>query len=166
VVDGQRQRPEPAPFMDAVAATQGLTDARIAARVGNVDDACDFYERMRTSGLAKLAALEEAQLLLRERRPLDALTAIGSLPPELMTDAVRVEHGRALLATGHPDQAFATLSRIGGKAPESRAALLLIGRCYRAQGKPDEARKVFEFLAKGGDEVASEAGAELGRAGR
>ncbi len=164
--DGQRQPPITAGFVGDAEAVHTIGLARIAASAGRIDDALDFYERLFASSQARTAAAEELQLLTREKRPLDLVIVTDALPRELLTDAVRLEHGRALLALGHPDLALATLTHIGSRAPEAREALLLMAHAYRARGQLKEARTVLEFLARGTDGAAAQATSELGRTGR
>ena len=164
--DGLHQPPITAAFVPDAEAMHTLGLARIAASAGRVDDALDFYERLFASAQARTAAAEELQLLTREKRPLDLLIVTDALPRELLSDAVRLEHGRALLSLGHPDLALATLNRVGSRAAEAREALLLMAHAYRALGQPNEARKVLEFLARGADATAAQAASELGRAPR
>jgi hypothetical protein len=158
--DGARQ-PAPAEYLHPQVAERTLSDARWLAREGLVDDACDVYERLRLSPLAKVALLEEVRLLNRQQRPRDALKLTAAASPELVSDALRLELGKAMLATGRPGDALGVLSEVNGDAPESREALLLIGRAYAAEGKPTQARRVFEHLAKGDDDVADSARAAL-----
>lgn len=160
--DGNRQ-PAPAEYMHPDVAERTLDDARWLAREGNIDDACEVYERLRLSPAAKTALLEEVRLLNRNQRPRDALRISALATPELVSDTLRLELGKAMLATGRHADALGVLSEVNGRAPESREALLLIGRAYAAQGKTTEAGRVFSHLAKGGDEVAESARAELNR---
>lgn len=161
-VDGNRQ-PAPAEYLHLEVAERTLADARWLAREGNIEDACDVYERLRLSPLAKTALLEEVRLLVRNQRPLDALKLSAMASPELFSDALRLDVGKAMIATGRHADALGVLSEVNGRAPESREALLLIARAYSAQGKTTEARRVFEHLAKGSDDTADSARAELSR---
>ena len=161
-VDGNLQ-PAQAEYLHPDVAERTLTDARWLVRQGNVDDACEVYERLRLSPLAKIALLEEVQLLNRNKRPRDALKLSSMAAPELISDTLRLEMGKAMLATGRHVDALAVLSEVNGRAAESREALLLIGRAYAIQSKTTEARRVFEHLAKGSDEIAAAARSELSR---
>lgn len=161
-VDGNRQQ-LPAEHLHPEIAERTLADARWLAREGHVDDACDVYDRLRLSPLAKAALLEEVQLLNRNQRPRDALRAGANASPELVSDTLRLELAKALLATGRPAEALDMLSEVNSRSPESRDALLLIGRAYAVQGKAAEARRIFTYLADGGDGVAESARTELSR---
>lgn len=161
-VDGNRQQ-LPAEHLHPEIAERTLTDARWLAREGHVDDACDVYDRLRLSPLAKTALLEEVQLLNRNQRPRDALRVGAKASPELVSDTLRLELGKALLASGRPADALSMLGEVNSRSAESRDALLLIGHAYALQGKADEARRVFTHLANGGDGVADSARTELSR---
>lgn len=164
--DGQHQAPIPATYLTDDQALHKLGLARAAANGGRIEDALDLYERLFASVQARQAAAEELQLLNTAKRPLDALIVVQALPRELLTDAVRLEQGRALTTLARYDQAFATLSHIASRSPESREALMLMARGYNAKGQSAEARKVLEFLARGSDRFAADAAAQLGQPAR
>ena len=160
--DGQHSPAMAATYVPDDQALHTLGLARIAVRGPRFDDGLDLYESLFASSQARTAAAEELQALTRAKRPLDALIVIDALPRELLVDAVRLEHGRALISLKRYDQAFATLTRIGSRSPESREALFMLATCYRAKGQPGEARKLLEFLARGSDRFAEQAAAQLG----
>jgi hypothetical protein len=142
---------------------KALGDARILATTGHLDDACDLYERLRFSSLGKTALLEQVKLLVAAERPRDALTAITSAPVEIVSDPVRIDFGKLLLAAGRANEVEAAVSSVAGNGPEARPALLLIAQAYAAIGKTTESRRALEWLAKGKDGVAAEARTLLGR---
>jgi hypothetical protein len=164
--DGQHPAPVTAPFVPDEPALHAIGMARVSVSVGRTDEALTLYERLFASSQARQAAAEELQVLNTLKRPLDVVTVVQALPRELMTDAVRLEQSRALMTLAHYDQAFASLSHIASRAPESREALMLMAVCYRALGQDAEARKVLEFLARGSDRFASDAAAQLGHPAR
>jgi hypothetical protein len=161
-VDGQRPPASLTPVIidDEIKA---LTDARILATTGHLDDACDLYERLRFGSLGKTALAEQVKLQIANERPRDALTAITSAPLEIVTDAVRIDLGSLLLAAGRADEVEAAVAGVAGDGAEARPALLLIAKAYRELGKTTESKRALEWLAKGKDAVAAEARALLGR---
>jgi hypothetical protein len=160
--DGQRPPASATPVIvdDEV---KVLTDARVLAQTGNLDDACDFYERLRFSSLGKTALFEQVRLLIDNDRPRDAMTAVSSAPLEILTDPVRVDYGTLLLAAGRAGEVEAAVSGVAGDGPEARPALLLIAKAYAALGKTAESRRALEWLARGKDAAAAEARSLLGR---
>jgi hypothetical protein len=140
-----------------------LADARILASLGNLDDACDVYERLYYTSLGRTALYEQVKLLLAQDRPRDAITAISGAPVEVVSDAIRLDHGRILLQLERPAEVEAALAAVRGGGPQSRPALLLLAKAYRALGREQEARRAFEHLARGDDGVAAEARALAGR---
>ncbi|HEX3134854.1 MAG TPA: hypothetical protein VHX44_14910, partial [Planctomycetota bacterium] len=139
-----------------------LNDARVLATTGHLDDACDLYERLLFTSLGKTALLEEVRLLIAEKRPRDALTVIDSAPPEVVSDQVRLDHGRLLLDLNRPAEVEGAVSGVSGNAPEARPALLLIAKAYLAMGRDVEAKRALDWLARGKDAVAAEARALSG----
>ena len=144
-------------------AVKTLRDARVLAATGHLDDACDLYERLQFSSLSKTALTEEVQLLISKERPRDALTAITSAPAEIISDPVRIEHGRLLLQFERPGEVEAAVAGVSGKSDEARPALMLIAKAYRALGKTAESQRTFAWLARGTDAIATEARALVGR---
>lgn len=144
-------------------AVKTLRDARLLAATGHLDDACDVYERLQFSSLSKTALTEEVQLLISKERPRDALTAIASAPAEIISDHVRIEHGRLLLQFERPGEVEAAVAGVSGKGDAARPALMLIAKAYRALGKTTESQRAFAWLARGTDAIATEARALAGR---
>jgi hypothetical protein len=144
-------------------AVKTLRDARVLAATGFIDDACDLYERLQFSSLSKTALTEEVELLLSKERPRDALTAITSAPTEIISDSVRIEHGRLLMKFERPGEVEAAVAGVSGNGPEARPALMLIAKAYRALGKTAESQRAFAWLARGTDAIATEARALVGR---
>lgn len=140
-----------------------LNDARVLATTGHLDDACDLYERLLFTSLGKTALLEQVRLLLADKRPLDALTAVSSAPGEVVSDQVRLDHGQLLLDLDRPAEVEGAVSGVGGNAPEARPALLLIAKAYLALGRDTEAKRALDWLARGKDAVAAEARTLTGR---
>ena len=103
------------------------------------------------------------KLLLSKERPRDALTAITSAPPEIISDSVRIEHGRLLMQFERPGEVEAAVAGVSGNGPEARPALMLIAKAYRALGKTAESQRAFAWLARGTDVIATEARALVGR---
>ena len=128
-----------------------------------IDDACDLYERLQFSSLSKTALAEEVKLLLSKERPRDALTAITSAPAEIISDSVRIEHGRLLMQFERPAEVEAAVAGVSGNGDEARPALMLIAKSYRALGKTAESQRAFAWLARGTDAIATEARALVGR---
>jgi hypothetical protein len=160
--DGRRAPPPSRPVRLADEA-KTLADARILASLGNLDDACDVYERLYYTSLGRTALYEQVKLLLAQDRPRDAITAISGAPVEVVSDAIRLDHGRILLQLERPAEVEAALAAVRGGGPQSRPALLLLAKAYRALGREQEARRAFEHLARGDDGVAAEARALAGR---
>ena len=160
--DGQRPPSSSTPIIvnDAV---KTLRDARVLAATDFIDDACDVYERLQFSSLSKTALNEEVKLLLSKERPRDALTAITSAPPEIISDSVRIEHGRLLLQFERPGEVETAVAGVSGNGDEARPALMLIAKSYRALGKTAESQRAFAWLARGTDAIATEARALVGR---
>ena len=122
-----------------------------------------MYERLQFSSLSKTALTEEVQLLISKERPRDALTAIASAPAEIISDHVRIEHGRLLLQFERPGEVEAAVAGVSGKGDAARPALMLIAKAYRALGKTAESQRAFAWLARGTDAIATEARALAGR---
>lgn len=159
--DGQRLPPSAAPVYvkDEV---KTLADARILATTGHLDDACDLYERLRFSSLGKTALTEQVKLLIAKDRPRDALTAITSAPVEIITDAVRIDHGNLLLRFERAREVELAVSGVDATGPDGRKAMLLLAKSYRLLGRTAESQRAFEYLARGKDDVAAEARALAG----
>ena len=138
-----------------------LNDARILATTGHLNDACDLYERLRFGSLGKTALEEQAKLLIANERPRDAITAITSAPLEIVSDPVRIDLGTLLLNAGRAEEVEAAVATVAGDSPQARPALLLIAKAYAVLGKTAESRRALEWLARGKDNVATEARALL-----
>jgi hypothetical protein len=155
--------PLDAPFVFGEAARDLLEEARSLAAHGDPVQTLRRYLRLHRSDVAKRAVSEE----LAFARGLGAwATVIGiveNLPPELVTDAARVEHGRALIAIGRDQDAISVLSAVSTRSYDARPAMLHLARAMNNLGKTDQAKRIFEHLAKGEDEAAAAARGELGR---
>ncbi len=156
VIDGRRLPPRniPEQIDDPV---QLLTNARLFVVDDKIDEACDLYERLRFTSIGKTALHEQVHILNVKERPRDAITAIMSAPVEIVTNEIRLDHGRALLLTGRPEEVVDAVSLIPSNAPESRPALLLMVKAYLAMGRTTEAHRGLNYLARGDDAVAAEA---------
>jgi hypothetical protein len=144
-------------FLSSPGADNQLTAARALRDDGNVDGALSLYLRLHDSTVSKTAVAEELAMLAKAGDAA-AVVAIGdALPPELRTDAARLEHGKALLALGRASDADAQLMRVRKGSEEARMALLYLGKSAAAQGKTAVATKIYERLATGDDAVATEA---------
>lgn len=155
--------PADTPFIVGQVARDSLEEARSLAAHGDPAQALRSYLRLHRSDVAKRAVTEE----LAFARGLGAwATVIGivqGLPPELVTDVARVEHGRALIAIGRDQDAINVLSAVSSRSYDARPALLHLARALQNLGKADQAQKIFEHLAKGEDESAAAARGALGR---
>jgi tetratricopeptide (TPR) repeat protein len=164
--DGDRSPTLSQRFIGGASAQQRLQDARVSARLGRLDDACDIYEQLLSSDQSWIACAEEAALLNRLGRPRDALTVTNALPSDQLPDAARIEQGKALMTLKRHSEALGGLSRVNGNGPHGRMALLLIARCLMAEGKTEFSGKVLKRLSLGKDDIAAAARGELGMASR
>lgn len=144
-------------FLSSPGADHQLTAARALRDGGDVDSALTIYLRLHDSTVAKSAVAEELAMLAKAGDAAAVVAIADALPPELRTDAVRLEHGKALLAVGRATDADAQLLRVRKNADEAREALLYIGKSAAAQGKNAVATRIYERLASGDDAVAAEA---------
>lgn len=144
-------------FLANPGAENQLTAARALRDGGEVDSALTIYLRLHDSAVAKTAVGEELAMLAKAGDAAAVVAISDALPPELRTDAVRLAHGKALLAVGRATDADAQLLRVRKGSDESREALLFIGKSAAAQGKTAIATKIYEKLATGDDAVATEA---------
>lgn len=147
-------------FLTGGAAAAALEDARKAEQDGDVDGALGQYLRLHRSSVAK-AALEDELSLLRRIGDHNTIVAIvDQLQPELRTDAARLHAARASLRLGNPEAAAGWAAKVRASAPEAREALFVLGKALRSLGRNAEARRVFDQLAAGNDEIAAQARAE------
>lgn len=148
------------PFLSGAAASAALSDARRAEERGEVEAAHLQYLRLQRSTLAK-AALEDHLLLLR-RLGDDAtiLALVEALPPELRTDAARLHAAQASLRLGDAATAARWAASVRLRSEQAREATLVLARALRAQGRAQEARRLYDQLAAGDDVVAAQARAE------
>lgn len=134
-----------------------LEKAREQVKAGDSASALTTYRRLHNSGQARVAIAEELQLLQDMGEQQRILEIVASLPSESVNDAARLRQGRALIALKQHGVALTALSRIRAGAPEAREAMYLISRCFAAEGRKAEAKKVLGMLAKGDDEWATKA---------
>ena len=144
-------------FLSSPGADNQLTAARALRDGGDVDSALTIYLRLHDSTVAKTAVAEELAMLAKAGDAAAVVAIADGLPPELRTDAARLEHGKALLAVGRATDADAQLLRVRKNSDQAREALLFIGKSAAAQGKTAVATKIYERLASGDDAVAAEA---------
>ena len=144
-------------FLSSPGADNQLTAARALRDGGDVDSALTIYLRLHDSTVAKTAVSEELAMLAKAGDAAAVVAIADGLPPELRTDAARLEHGKALLAVGRATDADAQLLRVRKNSDQAREALLFIGKSAAAQGKNAVATKIYERLASGDDAVAAEA---------
>ena len=149
--------PSKTSFLSSPGADNQLTAARALRDGGDVDSALTIYLRLHDSTVAKTAVAEELAMLAKAGDAAAVVAIADTLPPELRTDAARLEHGKALLAVGRATDADAQLLRVRKNSDEAREALLYIGKSAAAQGKNAVATKIYERLASGDDAVATEA---------
>ncbi|MBA2480847.1 MAG: tetratricopeptide repeat protein [Planctomycetes bacterium] len=138
-----------------------LEQARQKAKAGDRAGALAIYRRLHNSGAAKSAINEELDLLRAMGDQKRIVAVVDELPPENITDAARLHQARALIALGDQAGALDALSHVRAGAPEAREAMFLIAKCFKAQGKTAQAKKVFSQLAGGTDEIATAAKGEL-----
>ena len=155
--------PQNTRFLAGAAAEDLLTDARGLAKIGDVDGSLERYLRLLDSVQARTAA-EEALVLLREAGDSAAVAALAAqLAPELRSEAVRVEQGRALLAMGRAAEAIAAVGRVPAHSPHARIATLIIADACQEQGRQAQATRLYEHLAAGEDDIATQARQRLGK---
>ncbi len=152
---------EEATFLPNPGAEVVLEQAREKAKAGDRDGALKIYRRLHNSGAAKLAISEELDLLRSMGEQRRIIEVVDAMPPEIITDGARLHQARALISLGEHAEALNTLSRVRAGAPEAREAMFLIGKCFKAQGKAAQAKKVFSTLAGGSDDIATAAKGEL-----
>ncbi|MEK7416088.1 MAG: hypothetical protein AAB263_22515, partial [Planctomycetota bacterium] len=83
------------------------------------------------------------------------------LPPELQTDAARLHAARALLRMGKAGSAAAWAAQVRASATEAREAMLVLAKALKAQGQNASAKRLFDKLTDGEDEIAAQARAEV-----
>jgi hypothetical protein len=149
-----------APFLTGAAADSALDAARQADSSGDVEAALGQYLRLHRSSVAKTAISEELALLRRLGDHATIVGIVNALPPELRTDDARLHAARASLARGDNAGAAAWAAKVRASADEAREALLVLGRALKADGRATDARRVFDRLAGGNDEIAAQARAE------
>lgn len=145
------------PFLTGGEASSALERARRAEVDQDVDGALDQYLRLHRSSVAKAALEDELNLLRRIGDNATILAIVSQLPPELRTDASRLHAARASLKQGDAKSAAAWAAKVRTSAGESREAMLVLGQALKALGRDAEAKRVFEQLAGGNDEVSAQA---------
>jgi hypothetical protein len=149
------------PYIPNPAAGDLLAQANAKAAAGDRVGALELYKRLYDSSVADAAVAAELNLLWTGGANQAILDTADALPPELASDTVRLYRGRALVALGRHDQAVTVLKTVHAGAPEAREALFLIGQCFKVQGRAEQAQRIFAHLAKGNDDIAKQAQAQL-----
>jgi hypothetical protein len=144
-------------FLTGGEASAALERARRAELDRDVDSALDQYLRLHRSSVAKAAIEDELSLLRRIGDNATILGIVEQLPPELRTDAARLHAARASLKQGDATASAAWASKVRASASEAREAMLVLGQALKVMGRDSEARRVFDKLAGGNDEVAAQA---------
>jgi hypothetical protein len=142
-------------------ADQVLSAARTAASNGNLSLASARYRRLRDSQLEEGAILEEIRLYREAGDSVKARGLIAGLSPAQHTDAVTIEDARCLLALNRPADAMGALTTVKGDGPNGPEAFFVIGQTFKVQGRTQEARKVFTYVAQGSGPWADAAKLEL-----
>jgi hypothetical protein len=145
------------PFLTGNAAMAALDQARRAESDGEINDALVQYLNLHRSSVAKEALVDELALLRRIGDYSTILGIVGHLPVELRTDNARLHAARASLKLDDASAAAAWAAKVRVNAPEAREALLVLGQSLKALGRDAEARRVFDKLAAGNDEIAAQA---------
>lgn len=140
-----------------------LVKARAAAQNGDDVTAVAYYRRLRSSSIASSAIFEEARLLRSRNRLMDALATIEGAPADQIDDALRIEHGRLLIALRRPRESIAPLTAVRKGSPLADEALFVAAQALAADGKPDQAKKVFAALAAGQGPWSAAAKQQLGK---
>ena len=148
------------PFLTGGAAASVLGSARKAEQDGDVDGALDQYLRLHRSSVAKSALEDELGLLSRIGDHATIVAIVDQLQPELRTDPARLHAARASLQLGNHEIAAAWAASVRAGASEARAALFVLGKALRSLGRNAEARRVFNQLSSGNDDIAAQARAE------
>jgi len=149
------------PFLTGSDASAALDKARQADTDGNVDGALAQYLRLHRSSVAKAALEDEMNLLTRVGDNASIIAIANGLPPELRTDGVRLHAARASLRVNDNEAAAAWASKVRASTDEARPAMLVLGNALKALGRNAEAKRLFEKLAKGNDEIAAQARTSL-----
>ncbi len=147
-------------FLTGGAAAVALESARQAEQDGDVDGALAQYLRLHRSSVAKTALEDELSLLRRIRDHGTIVAIVEQLQPELRTDAARLHAARASLQLGNPEAAAAWAAKVRASAPEAREALFVLGKALKDLGRKAEARRVFDQLGAGNDDIAAQARGE------
>ncbi len=138
-----------------------LAKARETAQAGNTDGALAIYRRLQDSGQATTAIPEELTLLAQLGDAKGVVATVDALPIEYVGDVERLDQARALVLLHQEARAMGVLARIHAGAPQAREGLWLMAASLRALKRERDAHKVLAVLAKGDDDWAARARAEL-----
>jgi hypothetical protein len=147
-------------FLTGGTAAAALESARKAEQDGDVEGALAQYLRLHRSSVAKTALEDELSLLRRIGDHGTIVAIVDQLQPELRTDAARLHAARASLRLGNPEAAAGWAAKVRASAPEAREALFVLGKALQSLGRNAEARRVFDQLSSGNDDIAAQARAE------
>jgi hypothetical protein len=153
----------PAGSLTPAQAQNLLAQARAAAQAGDDVTALAYYRRLQGSPLAAAATLDEVRLLRLRNRTAEGLAAIAALPAARLDDSLRIEQGRLLIAAGRPREALPPLTAVRSGSGQSDEALFVVAQALAADGKADQAKKVYAAVAKGSGPWAQAAQQQLGR---
>ncbi len=149
------------PFLTGGAASVVLQEARKAEQDGDIEAALDQYLRLHRSSVAKTALEDQLSLLRRLGDHATIIAIVDQLPPELRTDAARLNAAVANLRLGNPEAAAAWAAKVRASATEAREAMFVLGKALKELGRTTEAGRAFSQLATGDDAIAAQARAEL-----
>ncbi|MBA3686134.1 MAG: hypothetical protein H0W72_12975 [Planctomycetes bacterium] len=159
-------QPPAQPHLGPIAPHQApkvLEQARTAVRAGELMTARELYLRLRGTPVAAQALPEELRLMRAQGQVRTALGVIAGLEPELVSDEINIEYGRLLLAAGRAREAIAPLSKVHSSSPQASEALFLVAASLAADGRAEQARKVYGAVAAGGGAFAGQARDALAR---
>jgi len=138
-----------------------LVSAREAHLAGDNARSLRFYRRLRDSTVASQSLPEELRLMRETNRVAEGLAIASALPAAQHYDAVLIEHGRLLIAAGRAHDALVPLARVRAGTPQSAEGLFVIAQALAADGKADQAKKVYTAVAKGSGPWAQAAQQQL-----
>ena len=147
-------------FLTGSTAAAALDSARQAEQDGDVDGALSQYLRLHRSSVATAALEDELSLLRRIGDHGTIVAIVEQVQPELRTNVARLHAARASLHLGRSEAAAAWAARVRASAPEAREALFVLGKALKNLGRNAEARRVFDQLSAGNDEIAAQARGE------
>ncbi len=120
-------------------------------------EALDLFEQAASKGgsqgVGAVAGLFRARSLMALGRNSEAVTVLEGLVGvgnETLAAGAKVSLAEAVEATGNPERAATLLQEVASAAKEAHyppdAALLLLGGVRERQGKPEDAKRIYEDL--------------------